>query len=429
MMRKTLGIILAGGRVDELSVITLYRPKSAVPFAGMYRVIDFAMTNLMHSGITKVGILSQYRPASLINHIGAGASWDMLGTGRGARILPPYKGDRASDWYRGTADAVYQNLEFIREDRPERVLILSGDHVYNMDYGPLIEYHIEKGADVTAAFVKQELVGKGACKFGVGEIDDEDGAKGGKLISYEEKPVAPKTDWASMTVFVFDTAYLIAKLEENDRLGEGYEFGRNILPRAIGKDRVYGYKFTGYWGYTRTIDDFYKTNMDTIGNPPKIDLESWQVRTNLEHRRINERIPAKFLQGSDVEDSLICRGCTINGEVRNSILSPGVTVEKGAVIKDSIIMHDCIISQNVMIENCILDTDVVVGANSYLGAGKEKTPNRDIPNLLHSGITLIGRNTRIPPNTQIGKNCLIYPNLVDGDFPSSKIKAGEVVKR
>ncbi|MEM2900255.1 MAG: sugar phosphate nucleotidyltransferase, partial [Thermoplasmata archaeon] len=371
MMRKTLGIILAGGRVDELSVITLYRPKSAVPFAGMYRVIDFPMSNLMRSGINKVGILSQYRPASLINHIGAGASWDMLGTGRGARILPPYKGDKASDWYKGTADAVYQNLEFIREDRPERVLIISGDHIYNMDYSPMIEYHIEKGADVTAAFVKQDLVGKGPCKFGVGEIDNEDGDKGGRLIGYEEKPAEPKSDWASMTVFVFDTTYLISKLEENDRLGEGYEFGRNIFPRIIGKDRVYAYKFYGYWGYTRTIDDFYKTNMDTLGNPPKIDLEAWQVRTNMEHRRINERTPAKFLQGSDVEDALVSRGCCIQGEVKRSILSPGVIIEKGAVVRDSIIMHDCIIRQNAMIENCILDTDVEVGANSYLGAGEE----------------------------------------------------------
>ncbi len=243
-MKKTLAMILAGGRVDELSVLTLYRPKSALPFGGMYRVIDFPLSNLMHSGIERIGILSQYRSDSLITHIGSGRSWDMVGSQRGVHLLPPMKGTVSSDWYRGTADAVYQNKEFVYRHNPDYVLILSGDHVYKMDYAEMIAFHEEVKADVTVAFVNAE--GDGLDRFGQGVIEDGH-SKGGRLLRYVEKPSQPLSSWASMTIYLFSLSALQYVLDEMMKPPATEHFGRDILPVLLEKKRVFGYKFHGAW--------------------------------------------------------------------------------------------------------------------------------------------------------------------------------------
>ena len=266
-MTRTLAMILAGGRVDELGILTYFRPKSTVPFGSLYRFIDFPLSNLMCSGIQRVGILSQYRSSSLLEHIGTGASWDMIGRHRGITILPPFKALHASDWYKGTADAVYQNLDFIASFLPEYVLILSGDHVYNMDYTELIHFHQDMEADVTAAFVNVPV--SGSSRFGLGKIAHDD-PRGGRLIDYAEKPEKPISTWASMTVYLFKYRVLLEVLEENASR-DSHEFGRDIIPSLLSSYRIFGYKFHGYWAYCRTIEEYWNANMDLLGRHPRIN--------------------------------------------------------------------------------------------------------------------------------------------------------------
>ena len=261
-MADILAFVLAGGRVDELSVLTFDRPKSALPFAGNYRVIDFALSNLMHARIRRVGILSQYRSTSLINHIGTGASWDMTGRRRQVTLLPPSTGQKNSDWYKGTADAVAHNLDFINENNPDLVLILSGDHIYRMDYQRLIQFHQEHKADVTAGFIKVPL--EEAHRFGLGVMEEKEGRPGGRLRSYQEKPSAPQSQWASLTIYLFKTEVLLEILKQTHPHSEGIEFGRDIFPSLVHQYRVFGYIFSGYWGYTRTLDEYWRTHMDLV---------------------------------------------------------------------------------------------------------------------------------------------------------------------
>ncbi len=379
-MTEVLAFILAGGRVDELGGLTRYRPKSAVPFGGLYRIIDFPLSNLMHSGIRYVGVLSQYRSSPLINHVLDGSSWDFYGRNRQLKLLPPFKGEKESDWYNGTVDAVYQNLDFVRSIQPDLVLILSGDHIYKMDYRPLIRFHVEKKADLTIAFVR--VPPEESYRFGVAEIGGSGSEPGGPVLRYLEKPEKADLEWASMTIYVFSTAFLMHCV--NDAIGllreqPTVEFGRDVIARMVqqggGKYRIFGYKFSGYWGYTRTIPEFWAANMDLLYRPDRIDLEKWQVRTNLDHRGIKERIPAVYRPGARVVNSMICHGCEIRGEVVNSILSPGVVVEKGARIFNSIIMFDSHVGRNTFLNNVILDVDVTVADGVVLGTEDDLSPN------------------------------------------------------
>ncbi|MBM9614729.1 glucose-1-phosphate adenylyltransferase [Desulfobulbus rhabdoformis] len=405
---STLAMILAGGRVDELGVLTHYRPKSAVPFGGFSRVIDFPLSNLLHSGIERIAILSQYRSYSLINHIGTGAAWDMIGRNRGISILPPFKDYENPHWYRGSADAVYQNLDFIQYYGPSVVLILSGDHIYQMDYRKMIRFHNEHDADLTAAFIKVDQ--KCASRFGVAEISD-DFAEGGPLISYEEKPSDPKGNWASLTVFCFRPSVLFEMLKRNQS-GESYEFGRDIIPMMMREQcKVYGYKFQGYWGYTRTIDEYWQTSMDLLGAKPKIDMEAWGVRTNLHHRGIADRQPLKIGPQGGLENSMAYNGCIVEGKVRNSILFPGVHVMPGAEINDSIIFFDNIIHENVQLNRVVSDVNTVFNRNVRIGRpecdGEPRT-------------SVIGWNNSIPEGFEIGCGCRVNPRIPADRWPKSK---------
>ncbi|MFH1279859.1 MAG: sugar phosphate nucleotidyltransferase [Candidatus Eisenbacteria bacterium] len=424
-MCKVAALILAGGRVDELSVLTLERPKSALPFGGTYRFIDFALSNLMRSGIERVGILSQYRSYSLIRHIGIGSSWDLVGRDRGTDMLPPQKGAQATDWYRGTADAVYQNLEFLEHHRPDLVLVLSGDHVYSMDYRPLVRYHTEKKADMTAVFV--EVGADQAHRFGIGRIDGEDGDVGGRLVEYVEKPPASGPGWASMTVYLFRPDLLLRLVTENARSGRSWEFGRDIIPGMLGRYRAYGYRYRGYWGYSRTVDEYWRCNMDILGGEPAVDLDGWEVRTNLDDWGLRDRPPSIVRAGSRVSDARIAVGSVVCGEVTRSILFPGCRVAEGAVVRDSILFPDVRVGPGAVLDRVIADERTVIEGNARIGEGNDMTPNRVHPHLLRTGISLIGRRAHVPAGVRIGRNCVIAPRFSPENFHRSVYGSGESI--
>ena len=415
-------MILAGGRVNELDVLTYYRPKSAVPFGGFARVIDFPLSNLLHSGIEQVAILSQYRSYSLLNHIGTGASWDLIGRDRGVSILPPVKSNTdlnsGTDWYRGTADAVYKNLDFVRYHNPDEILILSGDHIYSMDYQEIISYHHEKEADLTVAFIK--VPREKAKRFGVAAIDNEDGERGGRITAYWEKPQHPEADWASLTVLVFEPEVLYQALEENQE-SDSFEFGNDIIPLllATGK-RVYGYKYKGYWGYTRTVEEYWQSNMDLLGEDPPIDMEAWGLRTNLDHRGIRDVQPALIGEEATIENSLVYNGCVVEGTVINSILFPGVTVGKGAVIENSVLFFNNKIGAGCRFNKVITDVNSTFGDNVSIGAeaGASGGP-----------VTVVGWDNHVPTGVSIGEGATIYPHLKPDKWPhDGMVPAGEGLK-
>ncbi|NOX26557.1 MAG: glucose-1-phosphate adenylyltransferase [Deltaproteobacteria bacterium] len=419
MNRKTknLAMVLAGGRVDELNVLTYYRPKSAVPFGGFARVIDFTLSNLLHSGLEQVAILSQFRSYSLINHIDSGAAWDMLGRYRGISILPPSTSSENSSWYRGSADSVYQNLDFVRHHDPEVVFILSGDHIYNMNYQKMIDYHRDKDADLTIACL--QVPAAQAQRFGVAQIDDEDGRTGGRVLAYAEKPQNSEFNWASMTIFCFKPQILYAALAANAHEDNSFEFGRDIIPRLMaGAGRIYGYKFYDYWGYSRTIEEYWQSNMDLLGENPAIDLEAWGLRTNLEHRGIRDCAPLKIGRAATVSDSLIYNGCVVDGLVERSILYPGVRVEKGAVVRDSILFFNNKVAADARLEKVISDVNSTIGSGCQLGGCGD---------LAAKEITVLGWNNHLPAGTVIGGGCTIYPGQDSSEF-DRVIGDGEVIR-
>lgn len=400
LKQKTLALVLAGGRADELNVLTYYRPKAAVPFGGFTRVIDYPLSNLMNSDIEQVGILSQYRSYSLINHIGTGAAWDMLGRYRSISILPPFIDSEQNDWYRGSADAVYKNLDFVQYHDPSEILILSGDHIYQMDYRDVLAYHHAKDADLTVVCKKVDR--KGASRFGMAHLDEEDGSTGGKVLNYQEKQIDPEGEWSSLTVLCFKPEVLYKALEENQG-DDSYEFGKNIIPRLLAQGKkIYGYKFDGYWGYTRTVKAFWQANMDLLGDEPLIDMEKWGVRTNLDHRNLRDYQPTHIGHDAKVVNSLIYNGCEINGEIRNSIIFPGVVVEKGSVIEDSVIFFNNEIGKNCHFKKVISDVNTTYQDNVIVGLEQGDTDKE---------IVVVGWNNKVPEGTVLGRGVTVSPRL------------------
>lgn len=417
MLRPTtLAMILAGGRADELNVLTYYRPKAAVPFGGFARVIDFALSNLMNSGIEQIAILSQYRSYSLINHIGTGASWDMIGRYRGVSILPPFIDSEQNDWYRGSADSVYKNLDFVKYHNPEEILILSGDHIYQMDYREVIAYHHEKDADLTV--VCKRVAKKRSSRFGMAHLDNEDGDRGGKLINYQEKSDNPEGEWSSLTVLCFKPEVLYKALAENQS-DDSYEFGRDIIPRLMQQGcKIYGYKFDGYWGYTRTVQEYWAANMDLLGDEPLLDLEKWDIRTNLDHRGLRDFQPALIGKDADVTNSMIYNGCVVEGTVKNSVLFSGAHVGPGSVIEDSVIFFSNKIGKNCRFSKLISDVNTVYDDNIEIGLEHGDTS---------SEITIVGWNNRVPAGTKIGRGVTISPELDRNTWPQV-VEPGRVLR-
>jgi glucose-1-phosphate adenylyltransferase len=420
-MSKVLAVILAGGQGERLSLLSQKRAKPAVPFAGKFRIIDFALSNCVNSGISDVAVLTQYRPHSLHDHIGIGKPWDLDRQKGGIHLLQPYIGRQESEWYQGTADAVYQNLDFIMEARYDYVLILAGDHIYRMDYGPMITYHQQRGADATLGAVVVPI--QEGHRFGILETDAE-----GRVISFEEKPKEPRGTLGSMGIYVFDRDTLTRVLIEDARSADStqHDFGRNIIPSMMERgERVYAYPFTGYWQDVGTVQSYWEAHMELLGDRPAFDLydRSWVI-----HTRSEERPPAHICSGAQITSSLVSHGCIIKGRVERSVLSPGVIVEEHAVVRDSIVLFDSIIGAGSVIDRTILDKEVVTGKNCQIGYGDDMTPNKLEPTRLNTGITLVGKRVHLPDNMKVGRNCKIGTDLRPEDFPTDTLASGETVE-
>jgi len=417
-VKDVLALVLAGGQGDRLSILSEERAKPAVIFAGKYRIIDFVLSNCMNSDIGRVGVLTQYRPRSLNAHIGIGRPWGMDREGSGIALMQPYLGRESSDWYRGTADAVYQNLYFVEESQAETVLLLSADHVYTMAYDQLIAFHHAKGADVTVPVYDVPL--QEASRYGLITMDGD-----GRVIGFDEKPPEPRTTTASTGIYVFKKDVLIERLVADAARNTTHDFGRDILPEMIDDCRVYGYRLHGYWRDVGTIDAYWQANMDLLVDLPELDL--YNPNTAL-HTRHTTLPPAKIGPRAYVTRSLLNAGDIINGQVEHSVLSPGVYVEDGAVVRDSILFDDCFIARGAVIERAILDKGVHVAEGCRVGAGDDFTPNKARPDLLWSGITLVGKRARLPAGLGIGRNCIIPPNAREEDFFGPWVESGETVR-
>lgn len=418
-MKRTLAMLLAGGQGSRLGILSSKRAKPAVPFAGSYRIIDFTLSNCMNSYVPHVGILTQYKPVSLIEHIGTGQPWGYVGRRRLLTILPPYTAENEMDWYKGTADAILQNASFIRAFNPERILILSGDHVYCMDYRKMIEYHKEIGADLTIAVI--EVPKKEASRFGIIEVE-----KDGRVVGFEEKPEKPKGNLGSLGIYVFNTKILMRRLFEDANMSTSHDFGKDIITRMVTIDRVYVYKFEGYWRDVGTLQSYWEANMDLLDEKSGLNIFNWNLRTNPNDRELGDRLPAYISSRARVRRSMISVGCNIEGKVENSILSPGVIVEEGAVVKDSVIMHDTVIKSGAFVDHAIIDKDVVIESGAEVGVGKA-TVNKLYPNLLSNELVVIGKAALIPQNYKIGKTSIIFPNVSCDDYNSTVIEPGETI--
>jgi glucose-1-phosphate adenylyltransferase len=418
-IEDTLVLLLAGGVGRRLNILVKSRAKPAVPFAGLYRIIDFSLSNVMNSGMKHVGVLTQYKPLSLMRHLATGAPWDFTGRSRGVKILPPSTGFSDSDWYKGTADAIRQNSNFVRAHPSREILILSGDHIYQMDLYAMIDFHRQKKADITIGMmvVPESQIHQ----FGAGITNNE-----GRIVEWEEKPKVPRTNLASMGIYVFNYEYLMKLLAEDREI---VDFGIHLVPRAIVKDNVFAYPFEGYWRDVGTIQAYWEANMDLLEDDPEISPEAWGIRPNLESEQLlSDRIPARFAAGSRVKRSMISAGCVIEGEVVNSVLSPGVRVGPGCRIRDSIILHDCVIEEGASVDLAIMDKLVKIGKGAVVGKGdNKKIPNSKYPDHLYTGISLVGKESDIPPGTFIGRNCIISPWCQQKDFKNKVLEDGATI--
>jgi glucose-1-phosphate adenylyltransferase len=410
-------MILAGGRGSRLSVLANKRAKPAVPFAGKYRIIDFPLSNCVNSSITTVGVVTQYRPRSLQDHIRNGAPWDLDRLNGGIWLLQPYLGRLDSDWYGGTADAIYQNLDFVRNTRVDYVLITGGDNVYKMDYSILTQFHQERQADVTVATLKVTL--EEATRFGVVQTDANY-----RVVNFEEKPKNPKGTLASMGIYVFNYDTLVKVLSEDAKdQDSSHDFGKDILPKMLASNyRVFAFPYADYWVDVGTIQSYWEAHMDLLADTPPIDLldREWIV-----HTRSEERPPVNIRAGATVNHSLITDGCMIEGLVEYSVLSPGVKVGRGAVVRYSILMTDAVVEPGAMVDRCIIDKNVVIGHEACVGWGSDYAANANADLQLTTGISVIGKNTLVPPDFKVGRNVIVGSDLTDDAFSGDAIASGE----
>ena len=413
---KIKAVILAGGKGTRLGVLTIKRAKPAVPFGGKYRIIDFALSNCVNSNVFDVLILTQYRPHSLNDHIGKGRPWDLdrSFTG-GVRMLQPFQGSFDTDWYAGTADAVAQNLNFVRQGRPEFVLILSGDHIYEMDYDMLVQYHRDKGADATVCTIRVPL--DEASRFGIVDTD-----KDYRVVDFVEKPLEPPGNLANMGVYVFDYDVLErALLADQDDPDSEHDFGKNILPKMVADSmNIFAYPYGGYWIDVGTIDAFWEAHMDLLSSPPSLNLND---RTWVIHTRSEERPPVRIGADTRIVDSMITDGSVIGAGavIERSILSPGVFVGPGAVVRESVILNDAYIEAGARIDRALVDKIAVIGKNAKVGSWQDMGDLK---------ITSVGKNSRIPPGLTIGAGSIIGADCTHenfADFSDMTVPAGSDV--
>lgn len=411
-------MILAGGASPALSVLTALRAEPALPFGGKYRVIDFPLSNCVNSGIYNVAVLTQYQPRSLNEHIGIGRPWDLDRSTGGVRLLQPYlsRPGETGAWQEGTADAVRFHLDFVREQKEDLVLILAGDHVYKMDYRPMLRFHAERRADVTIAV--RSVSPYEAYRFGMITADPE-----GRVTHFEEKPKRTRSTQASMGIYVFARDLLVDWLTGEGR--DQRDFGRAVIPGllAAGK-RLFAYHFLGYWADVGTAQAYWEANMALLAETPALDLydPDWVIHTKSE-----ERPPVLLGPEAQVDGNLLSDGCRVNGRVVRSVLSPGVYVAAGAVVRDSIIFTDTEISSGAVVDRAIVDKNVVIGEGARVGEGDDNTPNRELPDVLNTGLTLVGKGAEIPAGAVIGRNCVIRPFVKARQLARKELPSGSTV--
>lgn len=391
--KKCIAMLLAGGQGSRLYALTNNIAKPAVSFGGKYRIIDFPLSNCVNSGIDTVGVLTQYQPLILNDYIGNGQPWDLDRTFGGVHILSPYQGKKSSDWYKGTANAIYQNMHFMQQFNPDYVLVLSGDHIYKMNYATMLNYHILNGADCTIAAIDVPL--SEASRFGILNTNND-----GSIYEFEEKPKKPKSTLASMGIYIFSAQKLFKYLEEDSQNpSSSNDFGKDVLPKMLNNgEKMMAYRFEGYWKDVGTIDSLYEANMDLLGDAPNFDVtdSSWKIQSR------SPLAPPHYMgDNAKVVNSIIMSGCEIEGTVENSVLASSVIVKKGAVVKNSIIMSDVTIDEGAEIEYSIIDENTIVGKNVMIGEPKSSK----------KGIAVLSRNIQIEDGVKIAGGEMIDKNV------------------
>ena len=419
---NVVAVVMAGGAGTRLTVLSEKRAKPSVPFAGKYRIIDFTLSNCVNSNIFNIAVLTQYRPHSLNEHIGIGKPWDLDRASGGVRLLQPYQvGGGTQIWYRGTADAVLQNYDYVRELRADRVVVLGGDHIYKMDYAKMLRFHDDNRADLTVAVMEVPL--EETHRFGIMSVDDES-----RITAFHEKPKdRDKGTLASMGIYIFNADMLESRLLAGSEQFPDLDFGKHVIPNMIDENNVFAYRFDGYWVDVGTIDSYWATSMELLdpGSPLNLYDRSWPLLT-----RSQERPPVKLGPQAKVHNSLMCNGCVVRGQVERSVLSPGVYVSPGAVVRDSVVMNDTWIGPGAVLDKVVVDKEVVVGSGALVGFGSDHdTVNKLDPDKLFTGITVIGKGAHIPANVRVGRNVLINAAREEEDFASfgDHVASGETV--
>ena len=414
--KEMIAMLLAGGQGSRLGVLTSKMAKPAVAFGGKYRIIDFPLSNCINSGIDTVGVLTQYQPLRLNTHIGIGIPWDLDRNVGGVTVLPPYEKSTNSEWYTGTANAIYQNLEYMEQYNPDYVLILSGDHIYKMDYKIMLDYHKANNADITIAAMPVPI--EEAKRFGIVVTDDDN-----RITEFEEKPENPKSNLASMGIYIFSWKVLknalIALKDQN-----GCDFGKHVIPYCFENNkRLFAYEYNGYWKDVGTLNSYWEANMELIDIIPVFNLyeEFWKIYTR------TDAIPPQYISSDAfIEKSIIGDGSEIYGKVYNSVIGSGVVIEEGAVVRDSIIMQDTVIGKNTSVEKAIIAEEVVIGDNVEIGVGEE-AENVLKPKIYNSGLVTIGECTVIPDGVKIGKNTAVSGETKPEDYPNGELVGGGVI--
>ena len=414
--KEMIAMLLAGGQGSRLGVLTAKVAKPAVAFGGKYRIIDFPLSNCINSGIDTVGVLTQYQPLRLNSHIGIGIPWDLYRNVGGVTVLPPYEKSTSSEWYTGTANAIYQNLEYMEQYHPEYVLILSGDHIYKMDYKIMLDYHKANNADITIAAMPVPI--EEASRFGI-VVTDEDN----RITEFEEKPAEPKSNLASMGIYIFKWSVLkeaLIKLKDQNEC----DFGKHVIPYCFNNNkRIFAYEYNSYWKDVGTLSSYWEANMELIDIIPVFNLyeEFWKIYTR------TDTIPPQYVADNTfIEKSIVGDGTEVYGRIYNSVIGSGVTIEEGAVVRDSIIMNNSVIGKNTIVNKSIIAEEVVIGDNVELGVGEE-APNVKFPKIYNSGLVTIGECSVIPDGVKIGKNTAISGVTSAEDYPDGLLPSGGII--
>ncbi len=416
--KEMIAMLLAGGQGSRLGVLTANMAKPAVAFGGKYRIIDFTLSNCINSGVDTVGVLTQYQPLRLNSHIGIGIPWDLDKNVGGVSVLPPYEGVDDAQWYTGTANAVYQNLTYMESFHPDYVLILSGDHIYKMDYEIMLDFHKAHNADVSIAVMPVPM--EEASRFGVVVSDEE-----GRITEFQEKPENPKSNLASMGIYIFTwEALKDALVALSDQ--SGCDFGKHVIPYCQKKgETLVAYQYNGYWKDVGTLGSYWEANMELIDIVPEFNLyeEFWKTYTK------NDILPPQYIsEEAVIERSLIGDGSEIYGQIYNSIIGCGVVIEEGAIVRDSIIMQNTRIKAGAEINKSVIAEDVVVGERVKMGVGEE-VPNRLKPSVYAYGLAVVGEKTVIPSDVTIGKNTAIIVETAPEDYPDGMLPGGGTIEK